>query len=96
MARRVQLVKNFKWTNEDQNLVAGYITNQGMTPEKAAEKWVAEHEATWKPWIPALTRHRAPVGSAAAPRTRRRRTSGGCANRSAMPTAKHCENLSRR
>jgi len=48
-----KLVQNFKWTNDDQNLVSDYITNQGMTPEKAAEKWVAEHESTWKPWIPA-------------------------------------------
>jgi glycine betaine/proline transport system substrate-binding protein len=48
-----QLVQNFKWTNDDQNLVSDYITNQGLTPEKAAEKWVTEHEATWKPWIPA-------------------------------------------
>ncbi|MEV4701664.1 ABC transporter substrate-binding protein [Actinoplanes sp. NPDC049316] len=48
-----QLVKNFQWTNDDQNLVADYITNQGMSAEKAAEKWVKEHESTWKPWIPA-------------------------------------------
>ncbi|WP_328460858.1 ABC transporter substrate-binding protein [Actinoplanes sp. NBC_00393] len=48
-----QLVKNFKWSNDDQNLVSDYLTNQGMTPEQAAEKWVSEHEATWKPWIPA-------------------------------------------
>ena len=32
-----QLVQNFKWTNDDQNLISDYITNQGMTPEKAAE-----------------------------------------------------------
>jgi len=48
-----QLIKNFTWTNEDQNLVSDYITNQGMTAEAAGEKWVNEHEATWKPWIPA-------------------------------------------
>ena len=48
-----QLIKNFKWTNEDQNLVSDYITNQGMSAEAAGEKWVNEHEATWKPWIPA-------------------------------------------
>jgi glycine betaine/proline transport system substrate-binding protein len=48
-----QLVKNFKWTNDDQNLVSDYITNQGMSDEQAAEKWVNEHESTWKPWIPA-------------------------------------------
>jgi glycine betaine/proline transport system substrate-binding protein len=48
-----ELVKNFSWTNEDQNTVADYITNQGMTADAAAAKWVAEHESTWKPWIPA-------------------------------------------
>ncbi|MCM4078359.1 ABC transporter substrate-binding protein [Paractinoplanes hotanensis] len=48
-----QLVKNFQWTNDDQNLVSDYLTNQGMSAEQAAEKWVNEHESTWKPWIPA-------------------------------------------
>ncbi|GIM91659.1 glycine/betaine-binding protein [Paractinoplanes toevensis] len=48
-----QLIKNFKWTNDDQNLVSDYLTNQGMSADQAAEKWVNEHEATWKPWIPA-------------------------------------------
>ena len=48
-----QLIKNFRWTNEDQNLVSDYITNQGMTAEAAGEKWATEHEATWKPWVPA-------------------------------------------
>jgi glycine betaine/proline transport system substrate-binding protein len=48
-----QLIKNFRWTNDDQNLVSDYITNQGMTAEQAGEKWVKEHESTWKPWIPA-------------------------------------------
>ena len=47
------LVRNFKWTNDDQNLVADYITNQGMSAEEAAEKWVSENEATWKAWMPA-------------------------------------------
>jgi len=46
------LIKNFTWTNDDQNQVADYITNQGMSPEKAAEKWAADHEATWKAWLP--------------------------------------------
>jgi glycine betaine/proline transport system substrate-binding protein len=48
-----ELVKNFNWTNEDQNLVSDYITNQDMTAEDAAKKWVEENEATWKAWIPA-------------------------------------------
>jgi glycine betaine/proline transport system substrate-binding protein len=48
-----QLIKNFQWTNDDQNEVASYIALDGMTAEKAAEKWVAAHESTWKAWIPA-------------------------------------------
>ena len=51
--RAYELVKNFKWTNEDQNLIADWITNDDMTAEDAAAKWVAENEAKWKPWIPA-------------------------------------------
>jgi glycine betaine/proline transport system substrate-binding protein len=48
-----QLIKNFKWTNADQNSVADMITNQNMTPEAAAAKWVTANEAVWKAWIPA-------------------------------------------
>jgi len=48
-----QLIKNFKWTAEDQNTVANYIANDGMTRDAAGEKWVKENEAKWKPWIPA-------------------------------------------
>jgi glycine betaine/proline transport system substrate-binding protein len=48
-----QLIKNFKWSAEDQNIVANYIANEGMTRDEAAEKWIADNEATWKPWIPA-------------------------------------------
>jgi glycine betaine/proline transport system substrate-binding protein len=47
-----QFVKNFQWTNDDQNVVSDYLTNQGMDADKAAEKWVSENEAKWKPWIP--------------------------------------------
>jgi glycine betaine/proline transport system substrate-binding protein len=46
------LIKNFNWTNADQNTVAEYITNEGMEPEAAAKKWVTENEAIWKPWVP--------------------------------------------
>jgi glycine betaine/proline transport system substrate-binding protein len=46
------LIKNFTWTNADQNLVADYITNQGMTADEAGDKWVADNEATWSAWMP--------------------------------------------
>jgi len=34
-----QLIKTFTWTNDDQNLVAKYITAYGMKPADAAKKW---------------------------------------------------------
>ena len=46
-------IKNFKWTNADQNSVADDITNKNMTPDDAAKKWVDANEAKWKAWIPA-------------------------------------------
>ncbi|HET8786292.1 MAG TPA: ABC transporter substrate-binding protein [Candidatus Limnocylindrales bacterium] len=47
-----QFIKNFNWTNADQNEVAAYITNDNMKPEDAAKKWVDAHESVWKAWIP--------------------------------------------
>lgn len=47
-----QLVKNFRWTNEDQNEVANYITNDKMKAGEAAKKWAEAHESTWKAWLP--------------------------------------------
>ncbi len=47
-----ELVKNFTWTNEDQNLVSDYITNQNMSAEDAAAKWITDNEAKWKAWMP--------------------------------------------
>jgi glycine betaine/proline transport system substrate-binding protein len=44
------LVKNFNWTNDDQNLVAGYI-NSGMSHDEAGKKWADANEAKWKAWI---------------------------------------------
>jgi glycine betaine/proline transport system substrate-binding protein len=48
-----QLIKNFQWSNEDQNEVASYIALDGLTADKAAEKWAGAHESTWKAWLPA-------------------------------------------
>lgn len=47
-----ELVKNFKWTNEDQNAVADDITNNGMSAEDAAKKWVEANTAKWQAWLP--------------------------------------------
>ncbi|WP_214326235.1 ABC transporter substrate-binding protein [Nonomuraea sediminis] len=47
-----ELVKNFNWTNEDQNAVADDITNNGLSAEQAAKKWVEANTAKWQAWIP--------------------------------------------
>jgi glycine betaine/proline transport system substrate-binding protein len=49
----VDLVKNFKWTNDDQNLVAKYIAEDKLSPEAAAKKWVDANPDKVKAWLPA-------------------------------------------
>ena len=45
------LVKNFKWTNDDQNLVAKYIAQDKMDAEDAAKKWVDANPDKVKAWL---------------------------------------------
>ncbi|MFF8605573.1 ABC transporter substrate-binding protein [Streptomyces sp. NPDC015346] len=45
------LVKNFRWTNDDQNIVAKYIAVDKMTPEAAAKKWVEANRDKVEAWI---------------------------------------------
>ncbi len=47
----VGLVQNFQWTNEDQNLVAKYISDDGMSPEDAAAKWVGDNQDMVEGWL---------------------------------------------
>lgn len=47
----VDLVKNFSWTNDDQNLVAKYIAKDGMKPEDAAKKWVEDNPDKVEAWL---------------------------------------------
>lgn len=48
----VELVKNFEWTNDDQNQVAAYITSEGMSPEDAAAKWIEDNPDKVEAWLP--------------------------------------------
>lgn len=48
----VELVRNFKWSNEDQNQVAAWITSDKMSPEDAAAKWVEENPDKVEAWLP--------------------------------------------
>jgi glycine betaine/proline transport system substrate-binding protein len=45
------LVKNFHWTNDDQNLVAKYISADNMSPAAAAKKWVDANQAKVDAWL---------------------------------------------
>ena len=47
----VELVQNFQWTNEDQNLVAKYISDDGMSAEDAAAQWVEENPDKVEAWL---------------------------------------------
>jgi glycine betaine/proline transport system substrate-binding protein len=47
----VDLVKNFKWTNDDQNLVGKYIAKDGMSSEEAADKWIADNKDKVDAWL---------------------------------------------
>jgi len=46
----VTFVKNFNWTNEDQNTVATDIAG-GMSDDEAAKKWVDANPDVWMPWF---------------------------------------------
>ncbi|MFD8588312.1 ABC transporter substrate-binding protein [Streptomyces sp. NPDC059637] len=50
--RAAQFLKNFRWTEDQQNEVAQMIAGERMPAEEAAEKWVEENPQVWKKWIP--------------------------------------------
>jgi glycine betaine/proline transport system substrate-binding protein len=45
------LVSNFQWTNEDQNVVSTYIAEDGMDPDAAADKWIADNQDKVDAWL---------------------------------------------
>src|SRR6478609_5782920 len=47
----VALVKNFNWTNEDQNTVSSYIGQDGMSPDDAAQKWIDANPDKVSAWL---------------------------------------------
>ena len=47
-----QFIKNFKWTNDDQNIVAGYIARDGMSDDDAAKKWIDANPDKVAAWLP--------------------------------------------
>ncbi|MEU6000934.1 MULTISPECIES: ABC transporter substrate-binding protein [unclassified Streptomyces] len=47
-----EFLKNFKWSEEDQNEVSLMIADKKMSPQDAAKAWVADHESKWRGWLP--------------------------------------------
>jgi glycine betaine/proline transport system substrate-binding protein len=47
------LVKNFRWTDADQNEVARDITVKKLSRDDAAKKWLDANRETWQQWLPA-------------------------------------------
>jgi glycine betaine/proline transport system substrate-binding protein len=47
----VDLVRNFEWTNEDQNTVAKYISQDKMSREDAAKRWIEENPDKVEAWL---------------------------------------------
>jgi glycine betaine/proline transport system substrate-binding protein len=47
----VDLIKNFTWTNEDQNTVSTYIAKDGMSADDAAQKWIDDNQDKVDTWL---------------------------------------------
>ncbi len=47
----VKVLRNWKWSNGDQNLVAKWIAGDKMKPEQAAEKWVKANPGKVNAWL---------------------------------------------
>ena len=45
------VVKNFTWTNDDQNVVAKYIAEDKMSADDAAKKWIDANPDKVKAWM---------------------------------------------
>ena len=45
------LVKNFNWTNDDQNEVAKYIAQDKLSDDAAAKKWVDANKDKVDAWL---------------------------------------------
>ncbi|GII27171.1 ABC transporter substrate-binding protein [Planotetraspora mira] len=48
-----ELIKNFVWTNDDQNAVAYDMAVGKLSAQAAAQKWVEQNKIVWQDWIPA-------------------------------------------
>lgn len=50
------LIRRFHWADLDQDTVARYIAEDGMSAKDAADKWIAAHPKKVNSWLPASAR----------------------------------------
>ena len=50
--KAVEFLKNFSWSNADQNELADYLVNEKLSPADAATRWMDAHPDTWQSWMP--------------------------------------------
>ena len=48
-----EVLKNFSWSNLDQNTVSSSISQEGMSAEEAGARWVEENPDKVAAWLPA-------------------------------------------
>ncbi|MEV1287708.1 ABC transporter substrate-binding protein [Micromonospora sp. NPDC049679] len=46
------LIRNFQWTDADQNAVARYLTVDKLSRDQAAKKWLDANPKVWQGWLP--------------------------------------------
>jgi glycine betaine/proline transport system substrate-binding protein len=46
-----KLVKNFTWSDDDQNQVARYLTVDKLSRDDAAKRWLDAHQSQWQAWL---------------------------------------------
>jgi glycine betaine/proline transport system substrate-binding protein len=49
--KAAEMLKKVNFTNPQIAAAAAMVDVEGLTPEDAAKKWIAENEATWKAWV---------------------------------------------
>jgi glycine betaine/proline transport system substrate-binding protein len=47
----VDLLRKFRWSNAEQDVVARYIAEDGMSAEAAAKKWIADNPQRVAEWL---------------------------------------------
>lgn len=49
----VHILENFRLSREEVAVAMDRIDNGGLSPQDAAQEWMASNEAVWKSWLPA-------------------------------------------